>query len=224
MADWARVVTEEVDQSRQEAKNWKKDNMLIWDHYCGISSVCIWDVKVEMVHGDLDIQTWFSWGKVWTRDQGLGPHQLGSFIDIWNMFLTLFGCLLHLTVPLCLLLESLCSLNFCDTAPSWFSSHFCLFCQSSLWNPLCLSNKYFSRTYYVQGGILGVEDAIVNKSHSLPRRSIWSRELFLGLPFKRWHPQAAAHCSFWRSYTLWPVWTQPSNPSCLPPRLVFSLW
>lgn len=41
------------------------------------------DVKVETVSSGLDVQAWGSGGKVWTRDQDLGAHQLGSISPVY---------------------------------------------------------------------------------------------------------------------------------------------
>lgn len=37
--------------------------------HCGTSSACVWDVNIEMVINDLNIQVWSSEGNFWARDQ-----------------------------------------------------------------------------------------------------------------------------------------------------------
>lgn len=63
------------------------------------------------------------------------------------------------------------------------SPHISVFFPSILCGSSFPSNKYFSRIYYVQGIILGVENAIVNRASPCPD-GMYSLVNFPGLSFK----------------------------------------
>lgn len=80
-------------------------------------------IETEKVSNDLGIQVLYSQGKFWVV---CGPSAWNCLIDIYNMFLTLFGVLLHwqFTLPLFLASSALLTLGHCTI---WFLLTFLCF-------------------------------------------------------------------------------------------------